>query len=480
MKLTSLSICVAHSVKQSYSFLVYQSNPLVVQLIYFVIISFVGFLALKNLKPQGKPGTNDLDLMFTSVSALTVSSMATIEMEDLSDRQLWVLILLMLLGGEVFISMLGLYFNNADVNRNENRQRSLRSISMDIESNSPANNGDHSNMECGQLEETISQNQVQQTKSITHNPCTVLARVVTDARGVLKSKEINMYTFCIFEEVSSFVNCGFTPLNSNMQPFRKNWVLLLLVIPQILAGNTLFSPLLRLSVWILGKISTKEEYAYILQHPEKTGYKHLHVQRKSVYMVLSVTGLALLQVMFICSFEWNSKTVEGMHWLQKLVGSLFQSVNTRQAGESVVDISTLSPPTLLLFAVIIYLPSDASFLTVNAENKPLTDNKRNSISRAMWRNFTVTKLACLAMFTFLACITERKSISADPLNFNIAFGNVGYSLGYICQKLFNPDVTCKAASYGFVGRWTREGKLIVILVMFLGRLKEFILKGGEA
>uniref|UniRef100_A0A0D9W964 HKT11 transporter n=1 Tax=Leersia perrieri TaxID=77586 RepID=A0A0D9W964_9ORYZ len=320
MKLTSLSICVAHSVKQSYSFLVYQSNPLVVQLIYFVIISFVGFLALKNLKPQGKPGTNDLDLMFTSVSALTVSSMATIEMEDLSDRQLWVLILLMLLGGEVFISMLGLYFNNADVNRNENRQRSLRSISMDIESNSPANNGDH------------------------------------NARGVLKSKEINMYTFCIFEEVSSFVNCGFTPLNSNMQPFRKNWVLLLLVIPQILAGNTLFSPLLRLSVWILGKISTKEEYAYILQHPEKTGYKHLHVQRKSVYMVLSVTGLALLQVMFICSFEWNSKTVEGMHWLQKLVGSLFQSVNTRQAGESVVDISTLSPPTLLLFAVIMLVP----------------------------------------------------------------------------------------------------------------------------
>lgn len=66
-----------------------------------------------------------------------------------------------------------------------------------------------------------------------------------------------------------------------------------------------------------------------------------------------------------------------------------------------------------------YLPSDASFLTANADNQPLTDKKTNSISRALWRNFTVNKLSCLAMFTFLACITERKSISSDPLNFNI-------------------------------------------------------------
>lgn len=374
MKLISRARCVASSVKQSYSFLVCKSNPLVVQLVYFVIISFAGFLALKNLKPQGKPGPKDLDLLFTSVSTLTVSSMATVEMEDLSDRQLWVLILLMLMGGEVFTSMLGLYFNNANANRNENSQRSLPSISLDIEFNSPANNGDHKITECGQSEETMSQNQVQQNKSITYNPCAVLVRIVTgyfvatvisssviiiiyfwidsDARNVLKSKEINMYTFCIFTAVSSFANCGFTPLNSNMQPFRKNWVLLLLVIPQILAGNTLFSPLLRLCVWVLGKVSGKAEYAYILQHPGETGYKHLHVRRNSVYIVLSVTGLILLQVMFICSFEWNSESLEGMNWLQKLVGLLFQSVNTRQAGESILDISTLSPSTLLLFAVV--------------------------------------------------------------------------------------------------------------------------------
>ena len=53
---------------------------------------------------------------------------------------------------------------------------------------------------------------------------------------------------------------------------------------------------------------------------------------------------------------------------------------------------------------------------------------------------------------------------------------MGYSLGYSCEKLMKLDATCKAASYGFVGWWTDEGKLIIILVMFIWRLKKFIIK----
>ncbi|KAL6652067.1 hypothetical protein ACP70R_010992 [Stipagrostis hirtigluma subsp. patula] len=505
VKLSSLSQCVTKFVKQSYWLLVFQSNPFIVQLIYFMTISFAGFLALKNLKPQGKPVPRDLDLMFTSVSTVTVSSMSTIQMEDLSDQQLWVLILLMLLGGEVFTSMLGLHFSNAKANHEELSQISLRSTSRDIESSISANNRDQINMECGQSEAVISHNQILQSNNTRHSSRTIMAHIVTgyflatvacssvviiiyfcinsDARQVLESKKIKICTFSIFTAVSSFANCGFTPLNSNMQAFRKNSTLLLLLIPQILAGNTLFSPLLRLSLWILGKISGKQEYAHILRHPEETGYKHVHTQRHSVSIVLTVTGLILLQLMFVCSFEWGSKAFEDMNLFQKLAGTLFQSVNTRQAGETAVDISSFSSSVLLLFAIVMYLPSDTSFLPSIADNQSLAD--KNPRSRAMWKNFTITSTACLALFTFLACITERKSMSADPLNFNTfsivfevtsAFGNVGYSLGYSCEKLLKPDTNCKAASYGFVGWWTDEGKLIIILVMFIGRLKKFIIK----
>ncbi|CAO2036423.1 unnamed protein product [Urochloa humidicola] len=505
MKLATLSRCLTQFITHSFWRLVFRSNPFAVQLIYFVAISFAGFLALKNLNPHGKPVPRDFDLMFTSVSTATVSSMATIQMEDLSDQQLWVLILLMLLGGEVFTSMLGFHLNNAKANKEELSWRSSSSISREIETSISANNIDEIDMERGQSEAVISHNQVQLTKSTRHISRAILAHIVTgyflasvvcssvviiiyfwlnsDARQILQSKGIKICTFAVFTAVSSFANCGFTPLNSSMQAFTKNSVLLLLVIPQILAGNTLFSPLLRLSVWALGKVSGKQEYAHILKHPEETGYKYLHTQRNSVYIFLTVTGLILLQVICIFCFEWDSNAFERMNWFKKLVSSLFQSVNTRQAGEAAVDISTFSSPTLLLFAIVMYLPSNISFLPINNETQPLAD--KNPSRRAMWKNFSITSLACIALFTFLACITERKSISADPLNFNVfsivfevisAFGNVGYSLGYSCEKLLKPDATCKSASYGFVGWWTNEGKLIIILVMFIGRLKKFIIK----
>ncbi|KAL6652065.1 hypothetical protein ACP70R_010990 [Stipagrostis hirtigluma subsp. patula] len=285
MRLGSISKCANYFFKRSY--MVFQSNHLLVQLIYFMSISFAGFLALKNLKPQHKTTPRNLDLIFTSVSTLTVSSMATVEMEDFSDQQLWVLILLMLLGGEVFTSMLGLLFKSARANAEDILQKSLPSTCRDIEFSGAVNRSYQKNMEDIHSESAISHNQVRESKGMNQNLCNILARVVA---GYF-SKNIKIWTFSIFTAVSSFANCGFTPVNDNMAMFRKNSSLLLLVIPQILAGNTLFTPLLRLSIWALGKISRREEYDYILQHPGEAGYRQLQQQKNAVKLVLTTVGI---------------------------------------------------------------------------------------------------------------------------------------------------------------------------------------------
>ncbi|KAL6652061.1 hypothetical protein ACP70R_010986 [Stipagrostis hirtigluma subsp. patula] len=216
MRLGSISKCANYFFKRSY--MVFQSNHLLVQLIYFMSISFAGFLALKNLKPQHKTTPRNLDLIFTSVSTLTVSSMATVEMEDFSDQQLWVLILLMLLGGEVFTSMLGLLFKSARANAEDILQKSLPSTCRDIEFSGAVNRSYQKNME-----------DIHSESAISHN--------------------------------------------------------------QILAGNTLFTPLLRLSIWALGKISRREEYDYILQHPGEAGYRQLQQQKNAVKLVLTTVGI---------------------------------------------------------------------------------------------------------------------------------------------------------------------------------------------
>ncbi|KAJ0984159.1 hypothetical protein J5N97_002515 [Dioscorea zingiberensis] len=466
---------------QSPHIILFKVHPFWIQLTYFILVSSLGFLALKFL-PQKNSALRlkNLDVFFTSVSAGTVSSMSTIEIEAFSGAQLLVLTLLMLLGGEVFTSMLALQLkkhkqspktNNTSLPTNFLKANSMRYLGHVV------------------LAYLI--------LSHASGYAMIFAYIslIPNAREVLHSKGINAHTFTIFTVVSSFTNCGFIPTNENMMVFKTCSALLLMIITLILSGNTLFPPCLRSFIWLLERLTRREEFAYLLKddNGELLGFAHLLPGLHSVMLALTVAGFVVVQVILFCCMEWGSEGLEGMNAYQKIVGAFFQSVNSRHAGESIVDLSAISSAILVLYIVMMYLPPYTCFLPIEQQQQQQLlqndDDDDAKKGRDVLEKLIFSELSYLSIFTIIICITERNNISQDPLNFNVlnivteiisAYGNVGFTTGYSCKRQLRPDPNCKDSWAGFSGRWTGKGKLILIFIMFFGRLKKFHLHGGKA
>ncbi|KAJ0233176.1 Sodium transporter HKT1 [Hirschfeldia incana] len=483
----------------------YKSRYCFLNFIYFLSFSFLGFLALKVSKPRTTSRPHDLDLFFTSVSAITVSSMSTVDMEVFSNTQLIILTILMFLGGQVFTSFLNLYLSHftkfvfphnkirhligsfkadhtiEDRRLDQENVTGRREIPSEI--NEKASKCLYSVVICYHLVTNIAGSML----------LLVYVSFVNTARDVLRSKKISPLTFSIFTTVSTFATCGFVPTNENMIIFRKNSGLLWLLIPLVLMGNTLFPCFLRLLIWGLSKTTKCEEFGYILKNRKKMGYSHLLSVRLCVFLGLTVLGFVLIQLFLFCTFAWSSESLAGMNWYEKLVGSLFQVVNSRHTGETIVDLSTLSPAILILFILMMYLPPYTLFMpfTIKKNNKKEEENDSGyEKGRQKRSGLFVSQLSFLVICIFLISITERQKLRRDPLNFNVlnitlevfsAYGNVGFTTGYSCVRRLNvSDGGCEDAGYGFAGRWSSSGKFILIIVMFYGRLKQFTAKSGRA
>ncbi|XP_071729713.1 sodium transporter HKT1-like [Rutidosis leptorrhynchoides] len=493
-----------------------RGNRFSLELLYFLFVSSLGFFILLSIDGRTENFTpSNIDLFFTSVSATTVSSMSTVEMEVFSNTQLLILTTLMFIGSEVFISMIALYVrsfflkvspkdgNKADpsisfLDTNNSTFLELNNITISENGNSKS---DIVSCENHVLTNAIDMEELKY-KSLKFLCGVVLfylvflqflgvvsvliyINIISSANNILKQKDLNTLTFSIFTIVSTFANCGYVPTNENMLSFKKNSGLLLILVPQVLLGNTLYPSVLRFSIWVIGKFTNKAETSYLLENYSKVGYHHLLSCLHSSYLVITVLGFILVQFVMFLSMEWTSSSLEGMNVYQKVVGSLFQTVNTRHTGESVVDLSTISSAVLVLFVIMMYLPPYTSFLPIGESVK---QGRNNRSSKAI-ENIIFSQLTYLVIFIILVCITERKQMIEDPLNFNVlnivvevisAYGNVGFSTGYSCDRRLNLNGNCENKWYGFSGKWSNNGKLVLIVVMIFGRLKKFNMNGGKA
>ncbi|KAJ8499059.1 hypothetical protein OPV22_009611 [Ensete ventricosum] len=393
-----------------------QVNPFWIQFFYFLSSSITGFLLLKLLPTRDATSRpTNVDLLFMSVSANTVSSMDTMEMEVFSNYQLAVLTLLMVIGGEVFISMLSVHF--AKIN-SQMKDSALHAAGMELDTISDQSWSSDLKFSSRKHLFFVVLGYLLVGHVAGFLLILVYLRLVPEAGAVLERKGTH----------------------------RKHDVRLVPV-----GGH--------------------------LAHEEAHQAAGVRLPAKQ----LRGDGFVLF-----CCMEWTSEILSGLSTYQKAVGVVFECVNSRYAGETIVDLAAVAPAILVLFVVMMYLPPYTCFLPRKSDKQLVKDRETSRKKRSL--SLIFSPLSYIAIFTIIACITERRQISEDPINFSVlnivvevvsAYGTVGFTTGYSCKRQVKADAHCKDVSAGFSAKWSSKGKLVLIVVMLFGRLKRFSTRGGK-
>jgi trk system potassium uptake protein TrkH len=261
----------------------------------------------------------------------------------------------------------------------------------------------------------------------------------------------------LFHAVSAFNNAGFALWSDNLMSWRGDVVVNLVITSLIIAGGLGFF------VWAeLGR--------------RRTLKVKLSVHTRLV--VLATVCLLVGGTLSLLALEWqNDRTLAPLPFGEKVLAAWFQSVTARTAGFNTVDIGAMTVPSLFVMMALMFIGASpggtgggvktstfaitlaALWATVRGADDTVVF-KRRLAPELVAKAFFVSLIAFVAMngIAWLLLLTEGRDLLKTLFETTSAFGTVGLSMGE------------RGAPVSLVAFFTPVGKLLVMLMMFVGRL----------
>ncbi len=255
----------------------------------------------------------------------------------------------------------------------------------------------------------------------------------------------------VFHSVSAFCNAGFSLYSDSLIQFRSNFNINFVITSLIILGGIGFPVINN----IKNNISRKFRFSYLTLHTK-------------VVLVTTIILIILGTAAFFIS-EYNG-LMNGYSLKDRIYSSYFQSVTTRTAGFNTIDTTRLSKASVFMTIILMYIGASPgstaggiktttfaiivlSALALVSGNRDVNVFKRkineNTIKRVM--ALISISLFLLSVFIFMLLITEKFSFDKIVFEAFSAFGTVGLSMGITAHL-------------------TNIGKLIIIVLMYLGRV----------
>lgn len=255
-----------------------------------------------------------------------------------------------------------------------------------------------------------------------------------------------------FHSISAFCNAGLSLFNNNLEDFKFQPIIHLTVAGLIILGGIGFSVLKDLSMNIRSKKS----------------FKHLTVHSK---LVLSINTVLLAFGTFYLFFGEFLNSFQDMYIFERLQVAFFQSVTTRTAGFNTINLNSLHPHSIYMMVLLMFIGASPGStgggiktttfaillqsVTATLKGKYDVEFFERKIPSAIVVKSIAIFIISLFVVSFGILIMMRlehdKSFLSLFFEVVSAFGTVGLSLG------ITPFLSV-------------FGKLVIVLLMFIGRV----------
>lgn len=260
------------------------------------------------------------------------------------------------------------------------------------------------------------------------------------------------YFHGFFSTISAISNAGFEISAKSAEPYKSDYFVQVIYMLLIIFGAIGFPVLIEIKSFLFKRKGTRHRFSLFTKLTSIT------------FFSLIVIGTVFIYLLDINNF------FKGKGFVESFFYALFQSVTTRSAGLSTMDINLLTETNQLFMSALMFIgasPSSAGggirtttfalvvifIITYARGGKKLKVFNREIYDSDLLKAVTVMVMALTLIFIsiLIMSIVEPYSLTAILVEVTSAFGTVGLTLG-ITSKL------------------TVVSKLILMVLMFIGRI----------
>lgn len=279
--------------------------------------------------------------------------------------------------------------------------------------------------------------------------------------------------FAIFHAISGFCNAGFSTLSNSLyeEPFRFNYFIHFIIAILFIFGGLGYNIMFNMMDYIREKILTliKRYISNEVNYRKRPRVVTLN-SKIVIYTTLILTAFGMVFFFFL---EYNNTLEEHSSLVGKLVTAFFGSVTPRSAGFNTVDTSSLHISTIMIVLLLMWIGAapastgggikTSTFAIATLNIFSIARGKTSiTVGRRVISDYSVRKSAAIISLSFIfigfGVMLVASFEESGPADFlRIVF------------ECFSAYCTV-GLSMGITGSLSDESKLVLVLLMFIGRV----------